>query len=944
MAHPAKLNAIYQKCPQLKQTPSPEGEVDVLETLGKGNYGYVYKGRLRSMEKLSAVKVVYLKESELREILLEVEILKECNHANIVQHYATYMQGMDLWICMEYCGGGSVDSIYAALPKPLSDDAIAVIMYESLQGLAYFHKTNHIHRDIKAGNLLLTESGEVKLADFGVSAKLSSRQPLAHSFIGTPYWMAPEVILSDNDRNNLYDCKVDIWSIGITAIELADKAPPLADIHPFTALKLILQDNTQLGLKNPKKRPKQFVDFINACLTRDPRKRPSAEELLKHPFFAKIPQIKGNQMLADLVTKAQTFRQKKKAGVMVYDDDDDDDPSRYEIAPAQTKVEKAEPTPVAITPVVVQKTQAQIMPPEATVGRAIIEAKQSYILDEEILCADFLGPYLLLGTEKGLLVADLSQPDFQAFTFCIRGVRFRQISILEDYGVMMARCGKNDHVRQYRLSSLKKCCKTVFGGETQDSPSTPSRDEGMFSFGSKSVSNTGSPSDDFIKIPSTKDSTNFMTERTAGSIFMLVLFRQDITLFEWAKEPYSRFMKVKSFWLPETPRFMSMFHDGYFIREVLLGYTNEANIVNVEDAKVQEIQVHKDFSSGGVPRDERWRTYDQLPLDQSLYATIKANDVRQATVNRKVLAAVSPYQNQQGSANLHLRRFLATFGKRTKIVDMSGNPIPNTPTFTWSSYPSKLLVVPGMYVIGICETSVEVCNIKSGEQLQVIQHSAQLKFLTDKNGKLCIATQKKRKSHQVFILGAAAQLLESLQSLAQSQSSTETVTAQNQSSIVSQPGKASPNSVSNIQKSLSSTSISGHAQNQSGSSPTSHTVPSPYSAPPRTSSSPQARSPQPQRAAQPSQISHPPQQPQHQHAYQPVQHQQHPVHYAQAPQIQHPQRTSSAQHAHMQHVQIPVQFPQIQMAQAYPPVQHPPQPQQGHPPQSGHYGQPHGHQ
>ncbi|ORZ36589.1 kinase-like domain-containing protein, partial [Catenaria anguillulae PL171] len=789
--NPAKLQAVYNKCPELRKLGPPDNDVKVLETLGKGNYGYVYRGEIKSLNNImSAIKVVFLKESEIKETWQEVEILRECNHPNIVKLYTTYMQGLYLWIAMEYCGGASVDHLYSVLPKPLTEEAIAVIINESVKGLAYFHETRHIHRDIKAGNLLLTDDGQIKLADFGVSARVTANNMRANSFIGTPFWMAPEVIKSENDRNNWYDAKADVWSIGITVIELADKCPPLAEIHPFTALKHILNDSMPLGLKNPKKRSKQMNEFIQYCLTRDPRRRPSCNDLLQHPFLQKAQTLRGDALIADLVEKAKQVRQKRRAGQRTDDDDDGaDDSAKYAVSPSPATGHTDDTGGVgeyggeAPGVVAVSANDPSMMGAgeQDVKGKPIIEAKQSYILDEEVLCSDFIGNYLLLGTEKGLLVADLSPPadpnaangagggaagSGQTFVFAIRGVRFRQMAVLEDYGVLVARCGKNDHVRQYRLSSMKKLIGMVLAGRRVEMPEPSSLFDRSRHQG---IDGSSNPLEDFIKIPGTKDSTHFIVERTAGSIFMLVLVKNDVTLFEWAKDPYLRFMKVKAFWLPEPPKFVSIFHDGYFVRELLVNYSMEANLVNVEDAKVTELPVANEFrSSGGpdgtpAPNGERWRTYDQLPIEANTFATMRMTVLRQNSVNRKIAAAVSPYQDGMSAVPAAKRKYLATYGLATHIVDGKAQVIANTPAFRWTTHPGKLLVVPGLYVIGVCEHSVEICDIKTGEKLQVIQHSAQLKFLCDRNGKLVIATAKKRRAFQVFILGATPVLLHQLQ-------------------------------------------------------------------------------------------------------------------------------------------------------------------------------------
>eukprot|EP00158_Paraphelidium_tribonemae_P008392 Partr_v1_DN28569_c1_g2_i1_m72563 putative serine threonine kinase 10 len=196
----------------------------------------------------------------------------------------------DLWMCMEMCSGGAGDTVYKKLVRYLTEEEVGIFIYDSLRGLEYLHKNHIIHRDIKSGNLLLTESGKIKLADFGVSALTTAASSYrAHSFIGTPYWMAPEVIMSENSPTHTYDAKADIWSIGITTIEMADKLPPLSDIHPMRALYLIpTADAKTLMVRKPGDFSKSFVSFIQNCLVKDPRKRPSAEEILAHPFMVAV--------------------------------------------------------------------------------------------------------------------------------------------------------------------------------------------------------------------------------------------------------------------------------------------------------------------------------------------------------------------------------------------------------------------------------------------------------------------------------------------------------------------------------------------------------------------------------------------------------------------------------------------------------------------------------
>ncbi|KAJ3430888.1 sterile20-like kinase isoform b-related [Anaeramoeba flamelloides] len=249
----------------------------LLELLGKGSYGSVYKAEEISTKELCAVKLIALSEAEdIEEIIPEISSLKKCKHTNIIRYIETYYKDDYLWIVMEYCGGGSVSDICEILDHGLNEGQISAICYGTICGLEYFHKNRSIHRDIKGGNILLTEKGEVKLADFGVATHLTKTISKRNTFIGSPYWMAPEVI--QNYQN--YDSKADIWSLGITAIELAEIYPPRHKIHPMRVIFVITQKDSP-KLKNPKKYSKEFNDFITLCLQKDFENRPQAKKLLK---------------------------------------------------------------------------------------------------------------------------------------------------------------------------------------------------------------------------------------------------------------------------------------------------------------------------------------------------------------------------------------------------------------------------------------------------------------------------------------------------------------------------------------------------------------------------------------------------------------------------------------------------------------------------------------
>nr|XP_040126794.1 mitogen-activated protein kinase kinase kinase kinase 4 isoform X39 [Ictidomys tridecemlineatus] len=255
-------------------------------------------------------------EDEEEEIKLEINMLKKySHHRNIATYYGAFIKksppGHDdqLWLVMEFCGAGSItDLVKNTKGNTLKEDWIAYISREILRGLAHLHIHHVIHRDIKGQNVLLTENAEVKLVDFGVSAQLDRTVGRRNTFIGTPYWMAPEVIACDENPDATYDYRSDLWSCGITAIEMAEGAPPLCDMHPMRALFLIPR-NPPPRLKS-KKWSKKFFSFIEGCLVKNYMQRPSTEQLLKHPFIRDQP----NERQVRIQLKDHIDRTRKKRG------------------------------------------------------------------------------------------------------------------------------------------------------------------------------------------------------------------------------------------------------------------------------------------------------------------------------------------------------------------------------------------------------------------------------------------------------------------------------------------------------------------------------------------------------------------------------------------------------------------------------------------------------
>ncbi|XP_038586663.1 mitogen-activated protein kinase kinase kinase kinase 2 isoform X3 [Micropterus salmoides] len=265
----------------------PLEDYELIHRIGCGTYGDVFKARNIRTSELAAIKIVKLDPGDdITSIQQEITMMKECKHKNIVAYFGSYHRNTKLWICMEYCGGGSLQDIYH-VTGPLKEKQIAYVCRETLQGLYHLHETGKMHRDIKGANILLTERGDVKLADFGVAAEISASVAKRKSFIGTPYWMAPEVAAVE--KKGGYNHLCDIWAVGITAIELGELQPPMFDLHPMRALMLMSKSNFQPPrLKDKTKWSAAFQSFVKMALIKSPRKRPSAETLLQHPFVTQL--------------------------------------------------------------------------------------------------------------------------------------------------------------------------------------------------------------------------------------------------------------------------------------------------------------------------------------------------------------------------------------------------------------------------------------------------------------------------------------------------------------------------------------------------------------------------------------------------------------------------------------------------------------------------------
>lgn len=291
------------------ENTDPEELYSLVTVVGHGNFGKVYQAKNIQTGDPVAIKILPINEDDEQAnatLVKEIQLMKSCKSDRIVKFLGSFLKDSDLWIVMEYCDAGSLAAMIQKMNVALSEPQVAVVVRDMLVGLEYLHSRHMLHRDIKADNVLLNSEGFAKLADLGVAAQLTNTIDNRSTATGTPYWMAPELI-----KEEKYNFKVDIWSLGITAIEMAEKKPPYFDMVPMRALFTIANDdNPPPSLKEPEKWSEDFKDFISQCLLKETSLRPTASQLLTHPFIKSAPE---RSVLVEFVNSFLDFKEQRRA-------------------------------------------------------------------------------------------------------------------------------------------------------------------------------------------------------------------------------------------------------------------------------------------------------------------------------------------------------------------------------------------------------------------------------------------------------------------------------------------------------------------------------------------------------------------------------------------------------------------------------------------------------
>ncbi|CAK6969134.1 STE20-like kinase b [Scomber scombrus] len=344
----------------VRRDENPEEVWDIIGELGDGAFGKVYKAQNKQTGILAAAKVIDTKtEEELEDYMVEIDILASCDHENIVKLLDAFYYDGKLWILIEFCAGGAVDAIMLELERALTEPQIRVVCKQTLQALVYLHDNKIIHRDLKAGNILLTLNGDVKLADFGVSAKNTKTLQRRDSFIGTPYWMAPEVVMCETSKDRPYDFKADIWSLGVTLIELAQIEPPNHEMNPMRVLLKIAKADPPT-LMQPSRWSPEFSDFLKRCLDKNVDNRWNPTQLLQHSF---VSSVMDNRPLREIIAEAKAeVTEEIEEHKEEEEEEDSEAHLGHKRAPSDASVASSEDEKIPLSPSILESVPEKLEP------------------------------------------------------------------------------------------------------------------------------------------------------------------------------------------------------------------------------------------------------------------------------------------------------------------------------------------------------------------------------------------------------------------------------------------------------------------------------------------------------------------------------------------------------------------------------------------------------